>query len=342
MGLRIGTRSGAGRSMDRDCVSGADASSGLVSSLGLLAPFRLPSAAESLFFESPKKSNQKKGDPTLAPSRWSRLGALRCSPDGGRRLTRPSMASNRGAFPRRPSALLGAIDGTRDQEQQQRQQPEQELDPGVRWDDGVERTVGWADKPSASFSAPSIAGLPSPAYGAAALAADLALALALALARAFDLRPRMPRRRAGGFARSGAHRMCASFPSVHGCTVGKPRRPDAYPRAARARYPGRLSFGYFSLAIQRKVTRTPKADETGREDRRTRRIPNSHRRTARMNEAMHTRLPKADETARGARHSRRIPSSQRPTRKIAQLKRIVRAAIPDRPTPSSIPSSATR
>jgi hypothetical protein len=242
---------------------------------------------------------------------------LRCSPDGGRRLTRPSMASNRGAFPRRPAALLGATDGTRDQEQRQRQAS----DPGVRRDDAVERNVGWADKPSASLSAPSIAGLASPAYGAA-------------LAVALDLGSRIPRRRAGGSARSGAHRMCASFPSVHGCTVGKPRRSDAHPRAARARYPGRLSFGYFSLAKHcaagaartpkaapegrragcpesRKVTRTPKADETGRGAKQSRRIPSSHRRIASMNGATPIRLPMAAESVRAARQSGRVRRSHR-------------------------------
>jgi hypothetical protein len=87
----------------------------------------------------------------------------------------------------------------------------------------------------------------------------------------------MKRRRAGGSARRVAHRMCASFSPVHGCTVEKPRRPDANPRAARALNPGRLSLGYLSLAKQRKVTRTPKADETGRTDHEQGRVPRSHR-----------------------------------------------------------------
>ena len=125
----------------------------------------------------------------------------------------------------------------------------------------------------------------------------------------------MKRRRAGGSARRGAHRMCASFPPVHGRTVGKPRRSDANPRAARALHPGRLSLGYLSLATQRKVTRTPKADETGRETTTQSRIPSSHRdrspriklRDARMNPRGRAfrrsymsdidvnRMPKADE-----------------------------------------------
>jgi hypothetical protein len=48
---------------------------------------------------------------------------------------------------------------------------------------------------------------------------------------------------------------------------------------------GRLSLGYLSLAKQRKVTRTPKADETGRETPEKPRIPSSHRDSSRSIEA---------------------------------------------------------
>jgi hypothetical protein len=112
---------------------------------------------------------------------------------------------------------------------------------------------------------------------ALASAVALAFASAPAVAPALALQSRMKRRRAGGSARRVAHRMCASFSPVHGCTVEKPRRPDANPRAARALHPGRLSLGYLSLAKQRKVTRTPKADETGRETHKQQQTPSSHR-----------------------------------------------------------------
>ena len=59
--------------------------------------------------------------------------------------------------------------------------------------------------------------------------------------------------------------MRTSLASVQGWTVDKPRNPHAdfpgiYARKARKR--GGLSFGYFSLATQRKVTRPPKEDES--------------------------------------------------------------------------------
>jgi hypothetical protein len=41
---------------------------------------------ESLLFVSPKRSNQEKGDPTVAPMPLCGIGALRCSESGGRRV----------------------------------------------------------------------------------------------------------------------------------------------------------------------------------------------------------------------------------------------------------------
>ena len=82
---------------------------------------------------------------------------------------------------------------------------------------------------------------------------------------ALDLHSPVQRRAGGGSARRVTGRMPVSLASVHGWTVDKPRRPHAdfagiHARKARKR--GGLSFGYFSLATQRKVTRPPKEDES--------------------------------------------------------------------------------
>ena len=65
-------------------------------------------AAEFLSLACPRERNQREGHPTLAP-RCARCPALLA--ELGPARTRPSMASDRRAFPPSPAALLGAIDG---------------------------------------------------------------------------------------------------------------------------------------------------------------------------------------------------------------------------------------
>jgi len=74
--------------------------------------------------------------------------------------------------------------------------------------------------------------------------------------------PPEARRGCAGSVRRRAHTMCARSPNVHGRTSGEPRSTLA---DLEGRMPGRraagggLLFGYFLLAIQEKVTRSPEA-----------------------------------------------------------------------------------
>jgi hypothetical protein len=146
---------------------------------------------------------------------------------------------------------------------------------------GKSSTVGWADKPSARLTLPpSTAGLISPAYASASIRhpgerRDPALAAALALDLALEAR----RWRRAAQPDVGERRLCLR-PWM--AELGAGRRPasSAGHRSGSigsAPASGRLSLGYLSLATQRKVTRTPKADETGRETNTQSKIPNSHR-----------------------------------------------------------------
>ena len=81
---------------------------------GLLARVSSASAAaELLLFSCPKRSNQEKGHPALAPD-FVRCPVLLASLGPAR--TRPSLASDTRAFPPSPAALLGAKDGRESQE----------------------------------------------------------------------------------------------------------------------------------------------------------------------------------------------------------------------------------
>ena len=66
-------------------------------------------AAEFLSLACPRERNQREGHPTLAPD-FVRCPALLAGLGPAR--TRPSMASDRRAFPPSPAALLGAKDGS--------------------------------------------------------------------------------------------------------------------------------------------------------------------------------------------------------------------------------------
>ncbi|RDI97604.1 hypothetical protein DVT68_15030 [Dyella solisilvae] len=78
-------------------------------------------------------------------------------------------------------------------------------------------------------------------------------------ALAFDFHSPMARRVGGGIARRVAGRDAGQFVVRAGCPVDKPRNPPANLEgvARKACHRGGLSFGYFSLATQRKVTRCP-------------------------------------------------------------------------------------
>ena len=67
--------------------------------------------------------------------------------------------------------------------------------------------------------------------------------------------PRRPRRGQDGIARRGRAMDRAAFANVQGGTSSEPRHDLANRRVAAARLPGCISFGYFSLCKQRKVTR---------------------------------------------------------------------------------------
>ena len=96
---------------------------GRVSSIpGLRPGLRIArsAVAESLFFASPKKSNQKKGDPSIAlrfaqfPALLAGLGPARPSEAKAQARSgraRTSMCSNIRAFPPSPAPLLGAMTG---------------------------------------------------------------------------------------------------------------------------------------------------------------------------------------------------------------------------------------
>ena len=66
-------------------ILGADLSLSLLLRVGAGGEPGLGPAAEALFFASPKKSTQKKGEPTTGPLR----GSLRCSVHGGNSQTSP-------------------------------------------------------------------------------------------------------------------------------------------------------------------------------------------------------------------------------------------------------------
>jgi hypothetical protein len=82
--------------------------------------------------------------------------------------------------------------------------------------------------------------------------------------------PVVQRRRAADKARSVARRKRASFPPVQGCAVGKPRRPDANPRAARARNVGSPFFWllFFGEALRRRSGANAEGGPEGAKGRR--------------------------------------------------------------------------
>jgi hypothetical protein len=283
----------------------SDASSGLLVVRGSLARFRPPSASELPFFASPKKGNPKKGDPDEAPSlregtrrgygvsrRYIRqlLPALLylghpCPRHVPTRNSRASCARPFGLILRPAAASYGA----RDQEQRQDQQQHQRQEQTSR---RRRRLVGSAEKPGASSTIaryrtrekPVRQGAPYSKRCASnvlirhpgerrdpALASDLDLDL--------DLDPPPRRWRRAAQPDVGERRLCLR-PWM--AELGAGRRPasSAGNRSGfigSAPASGRLSLGYLSLATQRKVTRTPKADETGRSTRKKPRTPSSHR-----------------------------------------------------------------
>jgi hypothetical protein len=183
------------------------------------------------------------------------------------------MASNSRAFPRRPAPLLGASDGTREQDQ------ERDQEHGNR--------------------------------GAAA-------------APLLILGPVVQRRRAGDKARSVARRMRASFPPVHGCAVGKPRRPAANPRAARARNVGSPFFGLLFFGDSKK-------SDSAAEGRRNVREPFAKEESrARIEQDAPTHDTRRSEESRPRRTPRRQVEASFPKRafSIAQLARSPWASPP--------------
>jgi len=85
---------------------------------GVFARFRLPRRQPSHFSLSRQREVTKRK--AARASHGATRRALRCSLSAGRHLTRASMRSNKGAFPRLPAALLGAMHGIRKQEQERR------------------------------------------------------------------------------------------------------------------------------------------------------------------------------------------------------------------------------
>ncbi len=93
----------------------------------------------------------------------------------------------------------------------------------------------------------------------------IAKAIAEPARAAFDLPSPLQRRPGGGSARRVARMDASQFgvsPWMDCRQTPQPGRVPPGPTAREARKRGGLSFGYFSLAKQRKVTRPPKEDET--------------------------------------------------------------------------------
>ena len=73
--------------------------------------------------------------------------------------------------------------------------------------------------------------------------------------------PPLPRRGHGGIVREEGAQDVRPFANGHGCPSSEPRRDLAYSQGftLRARHRGRPLFGYFLLAVEEKVTRSPQA-----------------------------------------------------------------------------------
>jgi hypothetical protein len=175
---------------------------------------------ESLLFDSPKRSNQEKGDPTVARRSLRERRTLRCSEPGGRReLGHP--------WPRTSTPFPAGF---------------------LRYS---ARHTGFARH--AAVATRSL----RPAPGRHR---EVALGLRASALRGHDGRvtgPLAGRRAAGGSARRVARTMRAIFAPAHGGAAAKTRKPIADPEAGcrRALGWGALSLGYFSLGKQREVTR---------------------------------------------------------------------------------------
>jgi hypothetical protein len=253
-----------------------------------LARFRRPTAAESLSLVSPRESNQREGDPDEAPS--LREGTRRGCGVSRRYIPVPTRNSRTSCA--RPFGLIlrpaAASYGTQDQEQwqEQRQEPPRHF---------TRRLASCADK---NWARMTIVTRWDPAR-AVDLAVDLDRALAL-----WSRRWRRAAQPDGGERRDCLRPWMAEF------RVGRRLASSAGNRSGSigsAPASGRLSFGYFSLAKQRKVTRRPKAVETEREILLLGRIPTSHRehshQTPVAGERMNTHV-------RPSRASRNVESTQ--------------------------------
>jgi hypothetical protein len=209
-------------------------------------------------------ANQKKGDPDEAPS--LREGSRRACGVSRRyihvpaRNSRTSCARPCGLVLRPAAASYGVEIKIKSH--------------------GKSSTVGWACKSSAPLTTASTAGLISPAYASASIRhpgerRDPALALAVDIALALGSR----RWRRAAQSGVGERRDCLR-PWMAEFRAGRRPASSAGNRSGfigSAPASGRLLFGYFLLAKQEKVTRLPKAVETGRETSRSGSSPSSHR-----------------------------------------------------------------
>ncbi len=176
-------------------------------------------AAELLFFASPKKSSQKKGEPKSGPLR----GALRCSGRPGCAQTRLSPQTCAPLFPVAPALLS----------------------PASRQSRGSDSPSGesvWLPLPlGEGVKTPYPEGKSAPALRRHALASSAGLGgsgLRMSEGRAADK-----------FAQTPPGPSNAACPSRSGGTA----------------HSARLSFAYFSLAKQRKVSRPPGRDPACRD-----------------------------------------------------------------------------
>jgi hypothetical protein len=209
-------------------------------------------------------ANPKKGDPDEAPS--LREGSRRAYGVFRRHILVPA-ENSRTSCARPCGLILRPAAASYGMGEQQQQQPS---------------AVRRADNPGAPLTTASTAGLVSPAYASASIPSpgerpDPAVALDLDLDLDLALGSRRWRRAAQTDV--GERRDCLR-PWMAEFRAGRRPASSAGDRSGSigsAPASGRLSFGYFSLAKQRKVTRLPKAVETGRQANTQRRIPSSHR-----------------------------------------------------------------
>ena len=229
-------------------------------------------AGEVLFFASPKKSAQKKGDPTVCVPAAARRGNLRCSRPAGSRSNSLRCASLRQsrALIRWPLCSSAHTEGMGEPNSQTAPRAIASLGPLL-----------WAQAPCAGHSACWVERSDDP-NGCWDVHPLLAAPAAGWLRGGMGARAPMLRDLTRRGCPSGAAQQQSEF-------HGAPRKRTAagLPRSAAqgSQTGGRLSFGYFSLAKQRKVPRPPGRTPGSRPRQRhtapsAHQAPNGRRRTS--------------------------------------------------------------